>query len=216
MGTRNLTMVVSNNQTKVAQYGQWDGYPEGQGRTALEILTNILKEGKLPEFKEKVDKLTWLTKEQGEDLEKDKNLDLKHPYLSRDWGAQILEAVIYGTLTKEPGFMQSQKLVYAFDILGLVDSSSFAKDSLFCEWGYVIDLDKMTFEVYEGFNKSPLAESERFYPMQVTMIETANANNKEVDYYPIRHIKTYDLNALPTLKQFLEDCTPKDEDGDDN
>jgi len=29
MGTRNLTIVTSNGKTKVAQYGQWDGYPGG-------------------------------------------------------------------------------------------------------------------------------------------------------------------------------------------
>lgn len=31
MGTRNLTAVYLDGQYKVAQYGQWDGYPEGQG-----------------------------------------------------------------------------------------------------------------------------------------------------------------------------------------
>lgn len=35
MGTRNLTAVYLDGQYKVAQYGQWDGYPEGQGITAL-------------------------------------------------------------------------------------------------------------------------------------------------------------------------------------
>jgi len=28
MGTRNLTCVMKDGQYKVAQYGQWDGYPE--------------------------------------------------------------------------------------------------------------------------------------------------------------------------------------------
>ena len=38
MGTRNLTAVYIDGEYKVAQYGQWDGYPEGQGLTALHFL----------------------------------------------------------------------------------------------------------------------------------------------------------------------------------
>ena len=41
MGTRNLTMVISQEKTKVAQYGQWDGYPEGQGVKILSILKKV-------------------------------------------------------------------------------------------------------------------------------------------------------------------------------
>ena len=37
MGTRGLTMVVSKGKTRVAQYGQWDHYPSGQGRTAFGV-----------------------------------------------------------------------------------------------------------------------------------------------------------------------------------
>lgn len=37
MGTRNLTMVKYNGEIKVAQYGQYDGYPSGQGLTALRL-----------------------------------------------------------------------------------------------------------------------------------------------------------------------------------
>ena len=39
MGTRNLTLVKDKEgKTKVAQYGQWDGYPEGQGSTILNFI----------------------------------------------------------------------------------------------------------------------------------------------------------------------------------
>jgi hypothetical protein len=38
MGTRHLIKVIYNKETKVAQYGQWDGYPDGQGLTILNFL----------------------------------------------------------------------------------------------------------------------------------------------------------------------------------
>ena len=38
METRHLTLVYKNGAFKVAQYGQWDGYPSGQGLTALKFL----------------------------------------------------------------------------------------------------------------------------------------------------------------------------------
>ena len=41
MGTRNLTIVHSNGEYKVAQYGQWDGYPEGLGIQLLKYLKEI-------------------------------------------------------------------------------------------------------------------------------------------------------------------------------
>ena len=52
MGTRNLTMVIHKEEPKIAQYGQWDGYPSGQGSTALKFLFKMMNEDK--EFAEKL------------------------------------------------------------------------------------------------------------------------------------------------------------------
>ena len=41
MGTRNLITVTLNKKKVVAQYGQWDGYPEGQGKTVHEFLSKV-------------------------------------------------------------------------------------------------------------------------------------------------------------------------------
>ena len=40
MGTRHMIAVVNNGKYRVAQYGQWDGYPSGQGVGVLGFLTN--------------------------------------------------------------------------------------------------------------------------------------------------------------------------------
>ena len=46
MGTRNLTAVMIDGEYKVAQYGQWDGYPSGQGLTCLHFLRETMDEDK--------------------------------------------------------------------------------------------------------------------------------------------------------------------------
>ena len=175
MGTRNATIVIKDNKTKVAQYGQWDGYPSGQGVTAL----NLLRQANLSQFGTEVDKLDWFTEKELEDLGttwKD-----SHPHLSRDTGAEILNEVYVGRVTK------------------LVDSESFVSDSLFCEWAYVVDLDKNTFEVYKGFNKEPLTKEDRFFELTET-VERRGDNQ----YHPCKLIKSYPLDNLPTEEEFLE------------
>ena len=45
MGTRNLTKVINEQgEVVVAQYGQWDGYPSGQGVNALNAIFYYLDE----------------------------------------------------------------------------------------------------------------------------------------------------------------------------
>jgi hypothetical protein len=173
MGTRNVTMVVSNSQTKVAQYGQWDGYPSGNGVDILKTLKKI----SFNKFKKKVDALCFLTDEQTKKIDADPNWVKNYPYLNRDAGARILE------------------MVYKQKVIGLVNNEEFINDGLDCEWAYVIDLDKRTFEVYKGRNKKRLQKGERFYKV------------KQADgwgYYPAKHVKTFSLDSLPTDKEFLE------------
>ncbi len=145
MGTRNLTSVIKDEKTVIAQYGQWDGYPGGQGLTAL----NFLKNRSLKKFRKKLELVRFATDEDEKEVQTfmesigadDGWMTMdqaglyhkKYPLLTRDNGAEILQMIHDNN---EPVF--------------LTDSSEFIKDGLFCEWAYVIDLDKETFEVYSG------------------------------------------------------------------
>ena len=61
MGTRNLTMVINQEgEKKVAQYGQWDGYPSGVGVGVLKFLKN--KE-MFEKFKANLSKIRFLDEE---------------------------------------------------------------------------------------------------------------------------------------------------------
>jgi hypothetical protein len=196
MGTRNLTMVISEGKTRIAQYGQWDGYPEGQGLTAL----NFLLSADLEHFKSQLLKCRFITPSKQRAIDKflekigckngwlDTNqaekYHAKFPLLTRDNGAGILKLIDN----------EQSKVIW------LHNDTDFVADSLFCEWAYVIDLDKGTFEIYKGFNHNPLEETERFFPLT-----EKNKTFRDKTYYPVRHFKTYSLSELPTVEVYLNE-----------
>lgn len=188
MGTRNLTAVMIDGEYKIAQYCQWDGYPDEQGA----IIYEFLKQADLELFKEKVRNLKFISKEEYAVLvdlhtdngritlgsENDRWWKEEVPHFDRDMGARVLQYV----MDERTDTLQ--------------DNINFAGDSLYCEWAYVVDFDKGTFEVFEGFNKTELSESERFFFLQ----------EKDEEYKPVRLIASFDLLALPeTEGAFLKE-----------
>lgn len=182
MGTRNSTLVKINKKIKVAQYGQWDGYPSGQGATILEILRNC----NLDELKEKCSKVTQIKSskldklwKQAHDLcgEKEKKMDIDflsgfvsikvadkfkeiNPHLHRDCGGEILKHILNGVNEVDVD------LDFAIGRGGYFG----------CEWCYVVDFDNNVLQVYNGtYTKEYL-------------------------------LKEFDLNSLPNEEEFLKEC----------
>ena len=185
MGTRNLTAVYCDGEYKVAQYGQWDGYPSGAGADVLAFAQRIADPFTRNEFRDKVRKCKWITSEEIDKINaaikknEVKSWEKIWPELSRDTGAGVLDLIM------EAGG------------LSLQNSMGFAADSLFCEWAWVIDLDKGTFEGYRGFNKdTPLTENDRFFFLR---------DNEDGGYYGVRLVKEYRLDDLPAKPDFLND-----------
>ena len=54
MGTRNLTVVVHNQEVKLAQYGQYDGFPDSLGVKLLKFFSNPKNTENLKEILPKV------------------------------------------------------------------------------------------------------------------------------------------------------------------
>jgi hypothetical protein len=149
MGTRNLTVVKdSTGTTRVAQYGQWDGYPQHSGLKALDFLRdetlveNLRNRLTLVEFIDDQEaEVIW------EGFEHDSNDPTKYtneyPGLSRDTGIDILLAVASANAT-----------------LKTIDNSEFAKDTLFCEGIYEIDFSTNKFiSTYNGITKEFFLEN---------------------------------------------------------
>jgi hypothetical protein len=149
MGTRNLTVVKDKTgTTRVAQYGQWDGYPEHSGLKALDFLRDEILKNTL------LDRLTlveFIDDQEAEAIwegfDHDSNDPTKYtneyPGLSRDTGIDILVAVASATET-----------------LKTIDNSEFAKDTLFCEGIYEIDFSTNKFiSTYHGTTKEFFLEN---------------------------------------------------------
>lgn len=168
MGTRHLITVVKDGKNKIAQYGQWDGYPSGQGVTVLQFLKNKRRvakfrksldrvrfldyEGKDKEMLEEYDKNApvWST---DEDFRTDKQRAWFRTFMCRDIGAEIL-----GNVANSEGEVV------------LRDNSDFSKE-FDCEYEYKINLDVNQLHVYDDGKK----------------------------------VGVYELDDLPTKKQFLKE-----------
>ncbi len=188
MGTRNSTLVQAGGEYKVAQYCQWDGYPSGQGVGLL----NFLRRTNIKDLKGKVLKLGVISSEElnklwiesGHDgisegvlISVSEDFNKKNQHLSRDCGGyQLLELI-------EEEKVQSVSLDLGFPAM-----------SLWCEWCYVVDLDLGKFEIYEGFNKMPLDEKERFFNLKT---------DPSTEYKQVKHLISFDLYNLPEEEQFI-------------
>jgi hypothetical protein len=158
MGTRHLVCVVLDKKFRVAQYGQWDGYPSGVGVDLVDFINNRMN----------VEKLTAALRGCVFISASEVNRrDFKaNPQFSRDTSVKVLDMI------QNDGVRE------------LYNKKSFAGESLFCEWAYVLDLDKMVLEVYKGFNKGKakgrfarLKTDDDEYK-QVTLIEVIPIGNQ--------------------------------------
>lgn len=202
MGTRNLTCVYLDGEYKVAQYGAWDGYPDGQGLTCLEFLRNTMHEEK---FQEKLRSILYASEDYikgvldafGEisgflTIDKSNMVKKYYPQFHRDTAADVL------------------KLIETTDIVAYLENNiTFAADSMFCEWAYVIDFDKRTFEVYEGFNQKPLTEEDRFFFLEDKAYKERRGEDQ---YHPVKLVKSWSLDELPTEDEFLNAFKEEEEE----
>lgn len=205
MGTRGMNVVVIDGETKVAQYNQWDSYPGGQGIDVLDFLQSQMKE----DFKEKVRACSWITQDQLKQLWVEAGADPEFDLVNMNVSAQFKEKNFH--LHRDCGAKIYALIQDSNSGLKLQNDISFAADSLFCEWAYVVDFDKNTFEIYKGFNQEKLAENERFAFLNDIAVGEDKSYRSE-PYYPVKLAKSYSLNELPTQEQFLQDFEEKDEE----
>lgn len=183
MGTRHLVCVYANKRFKAAQYGQFDGYPEGTGLSVLNFVRGLTPES-MKEFKKKLRNVR---------LHSDKEFEDKELYDKEGYKQPTAANLFEHIMTSE-------------DQVHLINSASFAGDSLFCEWAYVLNLDTKTLDVYEGFVENEAESAEIFmkYKRPPKQKSAKNPNYTPTDYYPVKLVASYGLENLPDDEDFTE------------
>ena len=86
----------------------------------------------------------------------------------------------------------------------MIDSSNFIKDSLFCEYVYIVNLDSMELEIFKG------------YQQRQHIFSRYGTEKNNGGYYPCKVVKTYPLSDLPDEELFLHQMKTNDEDDFEN
>jgi hypothetical protein len=114
-----MIWVRQDGESKVSQYGQWDGYASGQGLTILRFLKTVNMES----FRERVRALRFLRTDEfastNKLLQESADVLREFPEFHRDTGGEILQLI----MDREPGLV-------------LNDNGASGQ-----EWNYTIDLD---------------------------------------------------------------------------
>src|SRR6185437_9317904 len=190
MGTRGFITFVIDGREKTA-YNHFDSYPDGLGQDVLTWL-RVARDGGLPVRELRV--VSPDSKPTAEDIAR----------LSRfSWGGaqhgggrDLRDGQEWYDLLRE-----TQGSPHDMLAAGVIeDAFSFPQDSLFAEWGYVVDLDARCFEVYEGFQRAPHGKG-RF----------ASRPGLTGGYAPVALRASWPLDALPTDQEFADATTDSDE-----
>lgn len=184
MGTRGSVGFIYNDKEYLS-YNQFDSYPEGLGHDVLKFISNINLENGWDKFKENAQYLKNVT---GKIT--DNNLIEKYKKYSDLSVSNQSYSDPYCLFRKIQGSSWLTEL-YEGSLQDYNLNNNFIKDSLYCEYAYIINLDTMMFEYYDGFQKKPQKNSrfgtvpyENYYPCRLVFL------------YNLEYIKNDKINFL--------------------
>lgn len=134
MGTRHYQKVINKEgEVKIRQYGQWDGYPDGQG---VDILNHLRDISDTESFLNELNKIPIITQKQIDQVNQSEDWKSEYPYLSRDCGSDIIPMIGNG-------------------IVKFVQHTSEQEAEHWCEGFYEINFHEDKFKVkYHDYEKT--------------------------------------------------------------
>lgn len=166
MSTRGIFGFRKNNVDKTT-YNHVDSYPSGLGAEVVEFFADadLVKLGEVFDSIQLVKHDDIVT----EDIAKTIPAELA------DFKVDGGQKTFYCYLRNAQGDLS----VYPEGLKYMIDNHDFITDSLFCEWGYIVNLDTGKLEVWQGFQKSP-TEGNRYGTTQ-----------DEGGYYPCKMVAEF-------------------------
>lgn len=142
MGTRGIYGIRKNNVDKTT-YNHFDSYPSGLGAQVVEFFADadLVKLGEVFDSIRLVKPDDIIT----EDIAK----TIPAEFFNVNGGHRT--KTFYCYLRDAQGDLS----VYLKGLKYMIDNHNFIKESLFCEWGYIVNLDTGKLEVWEGYQKAP-------------------------------------------------------------
>lgn len=194
MSTRGFVGLVVDEIEKIA-YNHYDSYPESLGNAVLDWASRAAE--RLEEVRERAAALRVVDAGSAPTAEDAARLA---PWTDRTVGGRSTDDW-YCLLRGTQGDLDK-----VLEAGVLVDASEFPLDSLFAEWGYLVDLDSRVFEVYRGFQ----ARSHGFG----RFAERRGPRN-DGRYFPCALVASWPLEALPSEEEFHAALSRRGEGDDD-
>lgn len=190
MSTRGIFGVRVNGKDKL-MYNHSDSYPSGLGIAMVEGTRNLLMKTGL----EKTIEMATAIRLVDEHTDKPTPEDIKRlgKFANTNVGEQT-EDDWYCLLRHAQGDIEA---VLKAGVM--IDGNEFVRDSLFCEWGYILNLDEKVLEVYRGFQEAK--HNKGRYAKTPKLVEKDRDGKDRVSkYYSIALVKKVPFAEILALK----------------
>ncbi len=151
MGTRGAVIIIQDGKAK-GHYNHYDSYPEELGSQVIDELVKIDKSKGWDVFKKNCQKVKLV------DESKKPSATVIKKYVAKGFfndKVSVGSVEDWYCLLRELQGAQYIPQIFNGVVEHMCNGTNFVYDSLFCEYAYVIDLDKMVLEFYTGFTKKP-------------------------------------------------------------
>lgn len=194
MSTRGFIGFVIDGTEKIA-YNHSDSYPSYLGARVLKDVRELARD--LDALKAAARNLK-LVDEDTAPSDSEVLLLAKHANLGVGSGDPADWYVLLRELQGE--------LAETLDVGYMIDYASFALSSLHCEWGYLVDLDAETFEVYTGFQTEPPTQG------RWAGLPKEEDVDSQFRYFAVELVAKWSLDELPEEDEFLRATADEDEE----